>query len=125
MFLDNSIFRLMMQMTIVQKVDVIAVLHGGMATIGTMNVGVVFVCVTHFICPLQVVIETKVLSPGYRQALRHVRVRSRSSEQYDCQPSDKKCACLGDELPQYVPHEAALDAVKSQVGYREESRSVL
>lgn len=107
MFLDNSVLRLMMQMTIVQKVNVIPVLHGGVATIGTMNVGVVFVCMTHFICPLQVVKETKVLSPGTRQALRHVQVRSRSSERYDCQPSDKKCACLDDELRRCAPREAA------------------
>jgi len=48
-FLDDSVLRLMMQMTIVQKVNVVPVLHGGMAAIGTMDMGVVFVCMTHFL----------------------------------------------------------------------------
>jgi hypothetical protein len=48
-FLDNSVLRWMMQVPIMQKVNVIPVLHGGVAAIGTMDVGVVFVCMTHFL----------------------------------------------------------------------------
>jgi len=49
MFFHNAVLRLMVKMPIVQEIDVIAVLHSSMTAVGTVNVGVVFVCVTHFL----------------------------------------------------------------------------
>ena len=42
---------LMMQMTIVQEVDVVSMLNGGMATVNTVNMCVVFVGLAHYFFP--------------------------------------------------------------------------
>jgi hypothetical protein len=48
--LDDSILGLMVQMTIVQKIDMVSVLDGGMPAIGSVYMRVVVVCMAHSLC---------------------------------------------------------------------------
>lgn len=48
MFLNDSSTALMMQMTIVQKVDVVTMLNGRVAALSSMNMGMIFVRMTHY-----------------------------------------------------------------------------
>ena len=80
---------LMVHMPVVQEVDMVAMLDCCMSTVGTMNVTMIFMLMTHFVLPSEIVIrEFKAAHPALRRELDHWQ----SKVQCGCRLTGNKCA---------------------------------
>ena len=95
MLLDNSGLGLMVQMTIMQKVNVVSVFDSGVSAVGSVDVAMVFVCMAHLLDPFASNrLFGKKLFSITRPALRRGRVHLQSNERYGYLLVCKKCASL-------------------------------
>ena len=118
---DNACTCLMMQMTVVQKVDMVTVFDCGVSTLRAVYVCVVFVGMAH----------GSLLKSGWfkkfkvaRQALRRELVHWRSNGRHGCLPIDSRCVSLAAALQRSVLTSAASDAAILQPNCLQGTRSI-